>query len=38
VSVFSCTPRCIQQDDRPSKVKRTAPWPGVPEASATKPD
>jgi Flp pilus assembly secretin CpaC len=36
VSVFSCTPRCVLHDDGPSKIKRTAPWPGVPEASAAK--
>jgi Flp pilus assembly secretin CpaC len=34
VSVFSCAPRCILHDDRPSKIKRTTPWPGVPEATA----
>jgi hypothetical protein len=36
VSVLSCTPRCILQDDEPIKIKRTAPWPRVPEASAAK--
>ena len=34
VSVFSCAPRCILHDDGPGKVKRTVPWPGVPEATA----
>jgi Flp pilus assembly secretin CpaC len=39
VSVFSCTPRCILHDDRPGKVKRTVPWPGVPDATAaSKPE
>jgi len=38
VSVFSCASRCSLHEDGPSKIKRTAPWPGVPEASAAKPD
>jgi Flp pilus assembly secretin CpaC len=34
VSVFGCAPRCILHDDPPSKVKRTVPWPGVPDTTA----